>query len=556
MAIGDKLVNLDDLKVVYDKVDGEVSDLKGHLEEIGVRHINLFNKSTAITGKYLSDPGILADNSNFFASDYINVAGLNTITLSYTHIAYWYTADHTPISAVSDMNSISADKTVTVPTNAAYIRFSSFNANLDTAQVGTKISRYDYVPYDYYRLPYFVPENTGIEQKFDLLNFESNGNLYNVQNIIYEKYISLTSGQIINAPNTAFAYSPTYIQVNEGESLCSSGRPFVAYYDNNLFFLSGMQMDTSKTTVVPSGAKYARFSIAADDHTAVVIAKGTSAPSIGEYSFTLKGLRIEEESDIIVDASGAGDYTSFTEAVYDNVDNGKRIIVKPGTYDIKAEYIAKFGQTVVDNLADSTIGIKRFQFGIRIHDRTVVFEPGAHLVCDWTGQTVDGTHRFSPLAIASNATLIGLDLDCTAVFYGIHDDYGDNVPYTNAYKMCRVVGHDLANNNCIGGGCGKYSKHILQNCYFKNNVSSDNEVLSADVRYHNTNINGAEPEIYVSDCYFSNNFNACWYGDQTTKMRVYVNNCYASKGIIKRAETATATVDNVELFAWNNQTAN
>lgn len=265
----------------------------------------------------------------------------------------------------------------------------------------------------------------------------------------------------------------------------------------------------------------------------------------------------ESNSTIVVDASGDGDYTSFTEAIYENVDDGRDIVVKAGTYDIVAEYIAIFGQTVVDNLADATSGINNFQYGIRITNRKVTFESGAHLVCDWTGHTVNATHRFCALRVEPNAELIGIDLDCTATFYCIHDDYGtnDNSPFTIKYENCRVIGHNLYNANCIGGGAHKYSRHIIDNCYFNNNVDSSDIVLSADVRYHNTNTADAEPELYVSNCYFSNNMNVTYYGTQTTKMRAYVNNCYAPKGINKRAESSTMTTDNVELYAWNNQTS-
>ena len=390
---------------------------------MGVTYINLFNPDTITAGKYLDGNGDLGSNSSYFASDFINVSELNEIALSYTHIAHWYDENRANIGAVTGMNTLNADTTVSVPSNAKYIRFSTENAHLTDAQVGYNVTRNNYVPYGKYTLPNLV----------------------------------------------------------------------MGYSDNT----------------------------------------------------------------IIVDANGNGDYTSFTEAVYQNPDDRRDIIVKPGTYDIVAEYIALFGQSVVDNLADSTTGINNFQFGVGIHDRKVTFEAGAKLVCDWTGHTCNGTHRFCPLRVMYNAEIVGLDIDSTATFYTIHDDYGtpDNSPFTNTYQNCRVIGHNLVNANCIGGGCHKYSRHILENCYFKNNVDSTDLVLSADVRYHNTNTANAEPEVYVSNCYFSNNLNVTYYGTQTTKMRAYVNNCYAPKGIIKRAESSTMQTDNVELYTWNNQTA-
>lgn len=416
-----RLVYGTNLRNKIGELETEIKDFENNLH---LERINLFDPNTITEGKYIANDGTLWPNSDFFASDFIDVSGYDSITLSYTHIAHWYDSSKTNISAVDGMNTVdNADATVTVPSTAKYIRFSTYNTYLNTAQVGKNISRNNYFAYSYYRLPYLVLENDG-------------------------------------------------------------------------------------------------------------------------------------ENRIIVDANGGGDYTSFTEAVYENVDNGKTIVVKAGTYDIVAEYVAKFGQSVVDSLADSTSGLNNFQYGIRIHDRKVTFESGAHFVCDWTGHTVDGTHRFCALRVEPNAELIGLDLDCTATFYGIHDDYGtaDNSPFTIKYENCRVIGHNLYNANCIGGGAHKYSRHILKNCYFKNNVNSNDIVLSADVRYHNTNTENAEPELYVSNCYFSNNMNVTYYGNQTTKMRAYVNNCFAPRGINKRAESSTMAIDNVELYMWNNQT--
>lgn len=261
--------------------------------------------------------------------------------------------------------------------------------------------------------------------------------------------------------------------------------------------------------------------------------------------------RLVGQEKIVVDASGSGDYTSFTEAIFDTVDSEIDVLVKPGTYDIVAEYTALFGAEAVNSMADSdNATFNGFQYGVRLRKRKVEFAPGAHLVCDWTGHTVDGTHRFSALGVDYDVEIVGLDLDATATFYCIHDDYGINTPYTVKYVNCRVIGHSIVNADCIGGGCKKYSRHILENCYFDNNLTT-----SATVRYHNTNAAGAEPEIYVSNCYFSNWFTPRWYGEQTSKMRVYVNNCEA-RSIHKLAESASFNVDNVVLYKWCNTETN
>lgn len=251
---------------------------------------------------------------------------------------------------------------------------------------------------------------------------------------------------------------------------------------------------------------------------------------------------------IVVDRYGTGDYTSLTKALFDNVDSGIKIRVLPGTYDLVSEYETLFGESAVKSMKDSdNTKFKGFQYGIIIRNREIEFMPGAFVVCNWTGRTIDDTHRFSAVRVDYNAKIIGLNLVATATMYAIHDDYGIGDPYTVEYENCYIEGKLLLNANCIGGGCKTYSRHILKNCYFNNNASN-----SSTVRYHNTSVAGAVPEIFVSNCYFNSWFTANWYGSQTSKMRVYVNNCEA-ESIHKVAEAASAyNVDNIELYKWCN----
>lgn len=398
------------LQSVIDDINAETESVR----ETSVQKdlINRFDPSTISEGKYIGvNNGTLSSNDSFFASDFIYIGDLASVTVSYTHLFGWYDADKNWLGHPDTMNSANNDLTFDIPENAVYLRFSAYNTALSLAQIGESVSRSNYVSYGKYTLP-------------DL-----------------------------------------------------------------------------------------------------IIAK----------------------KQIVVDANGNGDYTSLTKALYDNVNNGIDIIVNQGTYDIVAEYVELFGQSAVDNMADAdSATFNGFQYGAIIRNRKIEFAAGSHVVCDWTGHIVNGTHRFSAIRVDYNCEIIGLDLLSIATFYAIHDDYGLSVPYTVKYENCRVEGRNLTNANCIGGGCKKYSRHILKNCHFNNNLTG-----SATVRYHNTNAEGAEPEIYVSNCYFNNWFTPRWYGVQTSKMKVYVNNCEA-RSIHKLAESSSFNVDNVDLYKWCN----
>lgn len=360
-----------------------------------------------------------------------------------------------------------------------------------------------------------------------------------------------------------------YTNVNKGATLNTLGDriPFYAKAGDNITAISADGSDfvndqlrfydkngvmTDSFTLSSLYGKCRNFDYtAATEANYIAIATVTPGDPLNYTVVNNSSVYKKDGKTIIVDASGNGDYTSLTEALFETVDSGFDIIVKPGTYDIVSEYVDLFGESTVNNLSDADTSLNGFQFGAIIRRRKIEFESGAKVVCDWTGHTVDGTHRFSAIRVDYDAEIIGLDLTGTGLFYCIHDDYGFvNKPYTVKYKNCKVEGINLINANCIGGGCKKYSTHIIEDCYFNNNLLD-----SATVRYHNTNADGAEPRIYVSNSYFNNWFTPRWYGTQTSKMKVFVNNCEA-RAIYKMAESSGYNVDNVELYKWCNTETN
>lgn len=536
------------------KATGEaVAQVKSHIYYIDAKPINLIDLDSVVSG-YLDGNGNITPNESYKTTGFIPVSAYNSLIISNCNFFGWYDASKNFISPIQTISTLDYDRVVAKPSTAKYLRITIHSDRLNVAQAGVSISRGNYIPCSKYTLPNLVRN-----EEIDIEHF----NLFNKE-ITENGYLDGNGSLTVNSNYLTSAF----INISAYTELTLSKTNFIAWYDADKAFISldssnGNSLSVDKIVTVPANAVYLRLTGVPVELNNIQVGRSVSRDNyMGYDAYQLNNLRINETNIdhkvIIVDVNGGGDYTSFTQALYENDGNKIDMVVKPGTYDIKAEYVALFGQSVVDNLSDSTSGIKNFQYGVRIHDRKIVFESGSHLVCDWTGKVIDGRHRFCALRIEPNAELIGLDLDCTATFYCIHDDYGtkDDTPFTIKYENCRVIGHNLYNANCIGGGAHKYSRHILHNCYFKNNVSSSDRVLSADVRYHNTNTAEAEPELYVSNCYFSNNMNVTYYGTQTTKFRAYVNNCFAPYGIIKRAESSSMSVDNVELYKWcNTETA-
>ena len=250
-------------------------------------------------------------------------------------------------------------------------------------------------------------------------------------------------------------------------------------------------------------------------------------------------------ADILVKEGGGNGYASFTQAVYETVDSGETIVVFPGTYDIRKEYEELFGlEAVEEMLFDRDIG-NDFQLGIILKNRKIIFMRGAKLTCVWD-QPADEIHKFCPLYVFANVSLYGLDLYAEGMTYAIHDDvWMYDEPYINEYHYCKVVARRLTNGNVIGGGCGKYSRHILDHCYFDNGVEG-----SLTARYHNNTFPDSEGEIWITGCYFNSKLGICYMGDETNKIDVYVTDCVVE---IELKHEVPEAAENMYLYEWNNK---
>ena len=541
----------------YDEpIKSDIRNLEDQLHHFPVKDIiNRFDKTTITADTSLSIiNGETTPIEGFFSSDYIEIEDLSSVSGSYTHIICFYDANKTFISGQS-FDTISVDSSVNKPAEAVYARFSTYSQYIDTAQLGDNVSRTEYMTFGLYDLPNFNTKPfdddiAELEKEITYFPVKSIMNRFNKNDIVEGHYVSPVNGQLYE--NASF-FASDYIEIADLPKVKISYTHIQAFYDANKHFISGDGDDSissDRVLTTPENAVYIRFSSYNEYLNSAQVGdttiSRTNYVSYGMYSLPNYGGYTKPS--IVVDVTGGGDYTSLTEALYETVGGGLDVVVKAGIYDIVSEYVSLFGEENVNNMADSDASIfGGFQYGAIIRNRKVTFEEGSHVVCDWTGHTVDGTHRFSALRVDYNAEIIGLDLVSTHTFYAIHDDYGlTNEPYTVKYENCHIEGVDLVNGNCIGGGCKKYSQHIIKNCYINNNTTN-----SVTVRYHNTNAAGAEPRIYISNTYFNNWLTANWYGSQTTKMRVYVNNCEANR-IYKERETASFDVDNVELFKWCN----
>ena len=111
---------------------------------------NLFNKDNVTPDKYvLYSNGQLGDNTNYVATDYIEVEPNTQYTRNYSHQMAFYDANKTYISGINvDWSNIGVT-TFTTPANAKYVRLTVAKTAVDTFQLEKGSVATSYEPYGY-----------------------------------------------------------------------------------------------------------------------------------------------------------------------------------------------------------------------------------------------------------------------------------------------------------------------------------------------------------------------------------------------------------------------
>lgn len=268
-----------------------------------------------------------------------------------------------------------------------------------------------------------------------------------------------------------------------------------------------------------------------------------------------------EEASIIIDQSGNGDFTSFTEGVISARRKGiKNIYVNEGTYNLITELNAIYPNYFTNYNPDETAHYPDNR-GVAVgYGMKIVFSPRAKLVCNWETPGDSVNRSFSPLYVMnSDVELIGCNIECSNVRYAIHDDPAPNslkmARWYHRYSQCNLKidnsASQLGFRACIGGGFGKQSTIIVEDCTFNSVGVSDTTKI---VGWHNTDVTPARSELVITGCYFvTGTCGVQYYGTTTEQSNALISNNSLKHAPIKNAETGTSTVDNVVMCAWNNE---
>lgn len=252
---------------------------------------------------------------------------------------------------------------------------------------------------------------------------------------------------------------------------------------------------------------------------------------------------------------GSGkDFTKLKDAIESAMSSAPanaEIVVYPGTYDL----IQEFGEDYFNNISGGELNGLMIGNGL-----TITFLSGSHVTANYEGANSNVMKGFSPFNITQGDVYIkGLDLECSRVRYGIHDERADNPsPYTTKLRDCRIYMDNTQNTawsprQCIGGGLGEHGTISIGRCSFESN-----DISGGVVTYHNGSTADCESTITIYDSYFggSNNANVGfgYRGASThaTTINLFGNSWTSAPNV--HPETPSETNVNMELGrVFNNE---
>lgn len=210
----------------------------------GVRTANLFDKSAVKNGYYINDVNGDMESSGISlnASDYIYIGGLSKVYIGNQPTNRWGAFYD---SAKAYMSGFTAYGSVSVPTNAAYVRITVLSASLNTMMINAGSTAMPYEPYGY-KLPLTV---NGTEYPIYLGQVETTRR---IKKLVFDgtenwggsdtsptKQLTLDGYYLINAITCVCTHYNAAKNVSAGEIIPYNSCCFYLSPPYNVFFLKG-----------------------------------------------------------------------------------------------------------------------------------------------------------------------------------------------------------------------------------------------------------------------------------------------------------------------------
>lgn len=241
--------------------------------------------------------------------------------------------------------------------------------------------------------------------------------------------------------------------------------------------------------------------------------------------------------------SANSDFTtlkSVTEYIKNNSIIGAKVIVAPGIYNLVDEFTQEYLDSIV---SDTNKG-----FGLMVgNDTHFIFNEGAKIVFDYSGQNADCAEYFSAFNLYGSVTLENANIEMSNGRYCVHEDLPtviDSVPesYTAKYINCNMKHNgntigEYTGTVCIGAGTNKNSfSYILGGTY------QCTDSFPYAISYHN--YSGNEPsKLTIKNVWINNGIRLGQFSNSIVD--VEISGCHIPNGI-------KSDQQHFNLKEWNN----
>ena len=400
-----------------------------------------------------------------------------------------------------------------------------------------------------------IQDNTNkiTELKSDLAYFLSGAGEENLLEGVTETTGYIVWGSSNGQPSTAYPnykyYDYVEIEGGTAYSLDSAGS-FSNFYDVDKTYISTV---TDKTFVSPSNAKYIIVSDASTSTHTLFCIDDMEAVDVKSSSFLrdIEKLKEDASKTYVVDINGNGDFTSVLGACVEAIKTkNSKVIIKRGTYDIKAEALALYGSSYTG------AGVY-LQNGVH-----VIGDSDAYLICDNREGSDQFRENFSIFNAGSgdftieNVNMIGYNIR-----YNIHDErgYSDDNSAKHQYIGCNMYLDNQEYNSshpstvkwqCIGGGLGKRANILVESCIFESIGATSTDGI---VSYHGNGAGESVGTIIIKDNYFkTGTVRFGDYGSHSKKTNCIVSNNKLCGEIIHKPEITGQNLNHFDIYAWGN----
>ena len=248
-----------------------------------------------------------------------------------------------------------------------------------------------------------------------------------------------------------------------------------------------------------------------------------------------------------VTVGAAGDYPTILGALLAN-QGDTRVLVLPGTYDVHDEYIRQYGSEYFTDYTGYAGSADKFDAGLYLYGGCELIGIGeVNITFDYQGDNDNVRKYFSPLNTTQNNVVenINFHIGDGSCRYIIHDDFASEGG-TNIFRSCTFDGASHLTTS-MGCGMGAANTYIIEGCCFTGNTG-------IDIAYHNGFEDGVN-KVIVRDCHCTGAIRGAHYGPSVNKSKMIVSGCKATRVYLIHGDEATYPNENIELVAWNNDTA-